>query len=70
MNTKRHEITYSEQFGHVCTCTEAVTYDDNGYPEMASYLPTVRVDRDVAPTDSGSWFYRCERCGACGWSGL
>lgn len=67
---KRGTITYSDQFGIVCTCTEATEYDDEGYPSHASYLPTVTADHDTPPTDSGSWFYVCERCGACGWSGL
>ena len=67
--TKSGEIKYDEQFGHVCSCTEAIEYDDDGYPTHASYLPTVRVDRDTPPTESGSWFYYCERCGAGAWSG-
>lgn len=67
---KRGDITYDDQFGIVCTCTEAVTYDDEGYPERASYLPTVKADRSIAPTESGSWFYVCDRCGSGAWSGL
>lgn len=68
--TKRGTITYDDQHGHVCTCTEAVTYDDEGYPEHASYLPTVAVVRDAeSPTESGSYWYQCSRCGAGGWSG-
>lgn len=67
--TKERRVIYDDQFGHVCTCTEAVTYDADGYPEQASYLPTVKVDRDTAPTESGSWYYVCSRCGAGAWSG-
>jgi hypothetical protein len=66
---KRGEITYSDQFGHVCTCTEAVTYGAEGYPESPSYLPTVDADRSVEPTEGGSWYYVCSRCGAGAWSG-
>lgn len=63
------EIRYDDQFGHVCTCTEAVDYDSEGYPEHASYLPTVAADRRIEPTESGSWYYVCSRCGAGSWSG-
>jgi len=65
----RGEITYDDQYGHVCKCTEAVEYDEDGYPSHASYLPTVKCDRSSA-TESGSYVYYCERCGATGWSGL
>lgn len=57
----RGEITYDDRHGHVCTCTEATEYDDDGYPTHASYLPTVAVHADIAPTETGS------RAGA--WSG-
>lgn len=67
--TKRGSITYDDQHGHVCTCTEAVTYDAEGYPEHASYLPTVNVDRNITPTESGSYWYACSRCGSGAWSG-
>ena len=67
--TKRGTITYDDQFGHVCTCTEAVTYDDEGYPERASYLPTVEADRESG-TETGSYWYTCSRCGAGAWSGM
>jgi hypothetical protein len=66
--TKRGEVRYDDQSGHVCTCTEAVTYDADGYPEHASYLPTVSAD-DTPPTECGSWHYVCSRCGASAWSG-
>jgi hypothetical protein len=69
VKTRSGEIRYDDQYGHVCTCTEAVEYDDEGYPLHASYLPTVKADGDTRPTESGSWFYRCERCGAGAWSG-
>ena len=62
--TERGSITYDPDFGHVCTCTRATEYDDHGEPVAPSYLPTVEVDRDVEPTQGGSWFYRCTRCGA------
>ncbi len=65
----RGDITYDDEFGHVCTCTQAVTYDAEGYPERASYLPTVSSDR-ASGTESGSYWYSCSRCGAGGWSGL
>ncbi len=66
---KRGEITYDDHFGHVCTCTEATEYDDEGYPLQPSYLPTVNPARDIEPTESGSYWYTCSRCGAGGWSG-
>ena len=71
MSTTRRtgEILYDEQYGHVCTCTRATEYDDDGYPSHDSYLPTVQADRDVRPTESGSWWYVCSRCGAGAWSG-
>ena len=71
MNTLRRkgEIKYDDQHGHVCTCTEAVTYDDDGYPEHASYLPTVTADRHSG-TETGSYWYSCEACGAGTWSGV
>lgn len=36
------------------------------YPE---YGNTIEVDRWIEPTNSGSYYYRCSRCGASGWSG-
>lgn len=62
-------ITYDAEFGHVCTCTETTVRDENGEPEYAAYEPTVRVAQDIAPTESGSWYYVCSKCGAGGWSG-
>jgi hypothetical protein len=67
--TRRGTVTYDDQYGHVCTCTQVTEYDDDGYPSHASYLPTVQADRDVTPTEGGSWFYVCDRCGAGAWSG-
>lgn len=67
--TRAGSITYDDQHGHVCTCTQATEYDDNGDPLAPSYLPTVAADRDQPPTESGSYFYVCSRCGAGGWSG-
>lgn len=66
---RRGQITYDDQHGHVCTCTQAVEYDEHGEPREPSYLPTVAVARDVEPTESGSYWYVCSRCGAGGWSG-
>lgn len=63
-------LTYSDEYGHVCTCTERVARDALGAPIHAEYAPTVKVNRDVPPTESGSWWYSCARCGAGGWSGL
>lgn len=63
-------ITYDDQAGHVCTCTEEVQRDADGNPDHATYEPTVRVARDIEPTESGSWYYSCSRCGAGAWSGL
>jgi hypothetical protein len=65
----RGVVTYDDQYGHVCTCTEVVEYDDEGYPSHATFLPTVEADRCGA-TESGSYFYTCQRCGAGAWSGL
>lgn len=62
----RGTITYDDYFGHVCTCAD-VTPDDSEYPV---YERTVDVVRSVEPTETGSWFYACSRCGASGWSGL
>lgn len=67
---KRGKLTYSDEYGHVCTCTEKIERDADGFPSHVGYLPTVRVVREVEPTETGSWYYRCERCGASGWSGL
>lgn len=67
--TARGEITYDDQHGHVCTCTERVHRDSDGMPSYATYRPTVAVDRSIEPTESGSWFYVCSRCGAGRWSG-
>lgn len=57
-------VIYDDQYGHVCTCTQK----DEG--EFYSYKPTVKVARDVEPTETGSWYYVCSRCGAGAWSGL
>src|SRR5258708_37244832 len=70
MSTKvRGEIKYDSQYGHVCVCTEAVEYDDEGYPTHATYLPTVSGDRGSA-TESGSDYYSCSKCGARPGGGL
>ncbi|HET6916834.1 MAG TPA: hypothetical protein VFH56_12150 [Acidimicrobiales bacterium] len=70
MTTKtKGRVTYDDQFGHVCTCTEKVYYDDEGFPEYAEYAPTVTADPESA-TETGSYWYSCSRCGAGAWSGL
>jgi hypothetical protein len=68
MTTLTH-LTYSEEHGGlVCTCAAVECADGDGYSHV-EYVPTVRCVREVEPTESGSWFYRCSRCGACAWSG-
>jgi hypothetical protein len=62
---KHGQIIYDERYGHVCTCTQKIVSDSHG----ATYKPTVKVDRSIEPTESGSWWYHCTRCGAGGWSG-
>jgi hypothetical protein len=37
---------------------------------LVSYENTVHVNRSVEPTESGSYWYDCDRCGAGAWSGL
>ena len=61
-------IRYDEEYGHVCTCTEKVVVDAEGDAHR-TYEPTVHVVREVEPTESGSWWYACDRCGAGAWSG-
>ena len=65
----RGTITLDEQSCHVCTCSETTVYDDEGYPAYAAYEPTVSADRSIPPTEGGSWFYVCSKCGAGAWSG-
>lgn len=63
---KHGQIIYDEQCGgHVCTCTRTVP-ENFGWPV---YKKTVKVDRSIEPTESGSWWYHCTRCGAGAWSG-
>lgn len=63
-------ITYDSEQGHVCTCAaNPVEYDADGAPAYPAYEHTVTVARDVAPTEGGSYWYVCGRCGAGGWSG-
>lgn len=77
MTTKvRGKLTYDSYFGHVCTCTARETKltfagfeGEQGEHDWTTYEPTVGVDRSIPPTDSGSWYYVCSRCGAGGWSG-
>lgn len=66
----RGTITYDSEFGHVCTCAATpVDYDNNGDPIGPAYTHTVKVARDIEPTEGGSYWYVCERCGTGGWSG-
>lgn len=44
-------------------------YCDGTCNQLPTYDQTVSADRSVEPTQSGSWFYVCERCGAGAWSG-
>ena len=64
----RGHITYDSYFGHVCTC--ALLEDESERDQIAVYAATVFVDRTIEATDTGSWYYRCDRCGAGAWSGL
>lgn len=67
---ERNEIIYDDQFGHVCTCTRKVVIDADGLESHATYKPTVKADRTIEPTESGSYWYSCTRCGTGTWSGL
>lgn len=71
MNTthKHGRLVNDSQAGLVCTCTAAAVDDDSATPASFLYVPTVAVDRDTAPTASGSWLYVCSKCGATAWSG-
>lgn len=53
----------------VCTCTETVYRDDDDDPIHADYEDTVTADKNSG-TESGSYWYTCQKCGAAGWSGL
>jgi len=77
-STERNEMTttphtgiiYDSELGHVCGCSEREPHRDaDGNPIYPDYDRTVSVDRSVEPTESGSWYYRCSRCGAGAWSG-
>jgi hypothetical protein len=48
---------------------ETVYCDGSCSPTHATYEPTVHVDRSIEPTEGGSYYYVCGRCGAGGWSG-
>jgi hypothetical protein len=48
---------------------ETVFCDGSCNPVHASYERTVTVDRSLEPTEGGSYYYVCSRCGAGGWSG-
>ena len=63
---KRGAILYDGEYGHVCTCTRRTV---GTVTKHYAYAPTVHVDRSVEPTESGSWWYACSRCGAGAWSG-
>lgn len=68
-DVKRGQITYDDQCGHVCTCTLMLSTPLAYEAQRPLYSPTVRVAPDVEPTESGSYWYVCMRCGAGGWSG-
>ena len=63
---ERGQITYDSEYGHVCTCSR----QRHKYGKPDSYRQTVKVDRNIEPTESGSCWYVCKRCGAGAWSGL
>ena len=69
-NVKRGSITHDDQYGHVCTCSRTIERDADGEAVHDRYSQTVSVARYIRPTESGSWWYVCSRCGAGGWSGL
>lgn len=49
-----------------------LTVDEHGSLVCSEHGNTVVVDRDVEPTESGSYWYACSRrdCRAAGWSGI
>lgn len=71
---ERGSLTVDEYGALVCTCSEerhlAPDAPPSSPPDYISYRRTVGVVRSVEPTESGSYFYRCDRCGASGWSGI
>lgn len=66
MSALTGQITYDHYFGHVCTCAETTP----PLSEAATYDNTVKVAREIEPSESGTYWYYCERCGSGGWSGL
>ncbi len=73
--SKGHYVTYDAYFGHVCTCTAKATTlsfagfeGDHGSHDWTTYEPSVECDRSSG-TETGSFYYRCTRCGAGAWSG-
>jgi len=68
--TKVGQVIYDAECGHVCTCAEGKPLrDEEGEAIAPTYARTVHVARTVEPTESGSWWYVCDRCGAGAWSG-
>ena len=72
----RGSITYDNYFGHVCTCTAKETKlnyagfeGERGAHDWTTYENTVECDQSSG-TESGTFTYRCTRCGAIGRSGL
>lgn len=63
----RGEVIFDSYFGHVCTCTahRHSTWSD----QRDDYERTV-VSDPSSGTESGTFTYRCERCGASTRSGL
>lgn len=48
-----------------------LVFDDEHTHACSLHGATIRCDRSIEPTESGSWWYSCSRvrCGAGGWSG-
>ena len=65
---KRGTITYDDRQGHVCSCAERWR-SVLRYEAEPQYDRTVEVDRSIEPTEGGSYWYACSRCGAGAWSG-
>src|SRR5215831_11964251 len=49
----------------------SLSYDDDAGGHVCTvHGRTMQVDRDTEPSAGGSYYYRCNVCGAGGWSGL
>lgn len=71
--TCTESVQYGECEGHPAgpndAMGETVYCDGTCNPVHAAYEPTVHADRSIEPTNGGSYYYSCSRCGAGGWSG-